>query len=50
MKFVPFELRTALVIAAATVAPMVPLALLEFPLVELIQKLGSVAIGGVGDR
>jgi hypothetical protein len=50
MKFVPFELRTALVIAAATVAPMVPLALLEFPLVELIQKLGSVAIGGVGER
>jgi hypothetical protein len=47
MWFVPFELRSVVIILVATLLPMVPLALLEIPLLELVKKLGAVAIGGV---
>jgi hypothetical protein len=47
MRFVPIDLRTVLVIAVATALPMMPVALMEVPIKELIQKLGAVALGGV---
>jgi hypothetical protein len=47
MRLVPIEIKTALIIAAATLGPMVPVALLQVPLKELIKKLGAVALGGV---
>jgi hypothetical protein len=50
MKPFPFELSNALIIVAATILPMIPVAMLEIPLLELIRKLGAVTLGGVGER
>lgn len=45
MRLVPVDLRVLLVLAAATLAPMVPLVLLEVPLLELLKNMGAVVLG-----
>jgi len=45
MSLVPFGRRALLAVLAATVVPIVPLALREVPLIELVQKVGGAALG-----
>ncbi len=47
MRPFPFNLYTIAVIALAVLVPMIPLALMEVPLVELFRKLSGVAMGGL---
>ena len=47
MRPIPFSLYTILVIALAVLTPMIPLALMEVPLVQLLRKLSGVAMGGL---
>jgi hypothetical protein len=42
----PFGLGDLLPVTLAVVAPMIPVALLRIPLLELIRTLGSMALGG----
>ena len=46
MRPLPFSLYTILIIALAVLVPMIPLALMEVPLVELLRKLSGIAVGG----
>jgi len=48
MRIVPFGPRALIAIAAAAVAPMVPVALLGVPLPELLAKLAGTLIGKPG--
>jgi hypothetical protein len=45
MRLVPVRVRDMLPVAAAVVAPTIPVILLRIPLVELLRKLGSIAVG-----
>ena len=45
MRPVPFAPRAAIFIAAAALAPMIPVALLRVPVVELLKAIGSVLLG-----
>jgi hypothetical protein len=47
MRILPFGPRELAIVGAAVLAPMLPLAMLQIPLIELIQKLGHVAMGGL---
>jgi hypothetical protein len=47
MRPFPFNLYTILIIALAVLVPMIPLALMEVPLVQLLRKLSGVATGGL---
>jgi hypothetical protein len=47
MRPVPFGRRTLVIVVAAVVLPIVPLALMTVPLVELVRKLGAVVLGGL---
>jgi hypothetical protein len=47
MRLAPFGVRDAILVAAAVLAPMLPLALLQIPLSELVKKLGAVVLGGM---
>jgi hypothetical protein len=47
MRPFPFSLYTVVIIALAVLVPMIPLALMEVPLVELLRKLSGVAMGGL---
>lgn len=47
MRPFPLSLYTILIIALAVLVPMIPLALMEVPLVELLRKLSGVAMGGL---
>jgi len=47
-RFVPFSPRTIIAIAAAALAPMIPVALMGIPLSELLLKLGGAMIGKPG--
>jgi hypothetical protein len=47
MRPFPFSLYTILIIVLAVLVPMIPLALMEVPLVELLGKLSGVAMGGL---
>jgi hypothetical protein len=42
----PFGLRDLIPVALAVVAPMIPVALLRIPLLELLRTLGAMALGG----
>jgi hypothetical protein len=48
MRLWPFGLRTAGTIALAALLPMIPVALLEMPLTELLSKLGGAMLGKPG--
>ena len=48
MRFWPFGLRTAATIALAALLPMIPVALLQMPLTELLSKLGGAMLGKPG--
>jgi hypothetical protein len=48
MRFVPFGPRTVIAIAAAALAPMLPVALMGVPLSELLLKLGGTMLGKPG--
>ena len=45
MRPVPFAPMSAIVIAVAALAPMIPVALLRVPVVELLKTIGSVLLG-----
>ena len=47
MRPLPFILHTVITVALAVLLPMIPLALMEVPLVELIKKLSGTALGGM---
>ena len=44
-RLLPFAPRLAVMVACAAVAPVLPVALLEVPLAELLAKLGGVFLG-----
>jgi hypothetical protein len=46
MRIVPFGVRALVIVVLAVIVPMIPLALLELPLIELVRKLLSIALGG----
>lgn len=46
MRPLPFNLYTIITIALSVLAPMIPLALMEVPLLQLLRKLSGVAVGG----
>ena len=48
MRLVPFSLRTVMLIAAAALLPMIPVALLGMPLPELLLKLAGALLGKPG--
>ena len=48
MWFLPFGPRTVVAVAAAALAPMIPVALLEVPLRQLLLRLGGALIGKPG--
>ena len=45
MRPVPFAPRSAILIAVAALAPMIPVALLRVPVVELLKTIGAVLLG-----
>jgi hypothetical protein len=47
MRILPFGPRELAIVGGAVLAPMVPLAMLQIPLLELVQKLGHAALGGL---
>jgi hypothetical protein len=47
MRPLPFTLHTVIIVALAVLLPLVPLALMQVPLVELIKKLSGTALGGM---
>jgi len=47
MRPLPFNLYNLIFIALAVLVPMVPLALMQVPLLELLGKLSGVAAGGI---
>jgi hypothetical protein len=47
MRLFPLSLRLVMVLAGAMLAPMVPLVLLQIPLLEILKKLSAVALGGL---
>lgn len=49
MRPMPFSTRSIIAVALAVLAPMLPLALMEVPLLELISRLSGVGLGGVPD-
>ena len=48
MRFVPFGPRAVIAIAAAALAPMLPVALLGVPLDQLLKKLAGTLLGKPG--
>lgn len=46
MRPLPFNLYTIITIALSVLMPMIPLALMEVPLLELLRRLSGVAVGG----
>jgi hypothetical protein len=46
MRIVPFGARTLGIVVLAVILPMIPLALLELPLLELVRKVLAIALGG----
>jgi hypothetical protein len=48
MRFWPFGLRTVMTIAFAAVLPMIPVALIQMPLTELLSKLAGTMLGKPG--
>jgi hypothetical protein len=48
MRIVPFGPRAIMAVAAAAVAPMIPVALLGIPLTQLLGKLGGAFLGKPG--
>jgi hypothetical protein len=48
MRVVPFGPRTVIVVAAAALAPLIPVALLGIPLPDLLAKLGGAFLGKPG--
>ena len=47
MRVVPIGARAIAIIVAAVVIPMIPLVLMQVPLMELVRKLGAIALGGL---
>lgn len=47
MRIVPFGAREITLIVAATAIPIIPLVLLQLPLLELLKKLGGIVVGGL---
>jgi hypothetical protein len=47
MRPLPLSLYTVITIALAVLVPMIPLALMQVPLVELLRKLSGIAAGGI---
>lgn len=47
MRLVPFRARAIIWVVAAIMVPMFPLILLRVPLLDLLQKLAGIALGGV---
>jgi hypothetical protein len=47
MRPLPFNLFTIAIIALAVLVPMIPLALMQVPLVELLRRLSGIAVGGI---
>ena len=45
MRPVPFAPMSAILIAVAALAPMIPVALLRVPVAELLKTIGSVVLG-----
>lgn len=48
MRLVPFSPRTVMLVAAAALVPLIPVALLGIPLPELLKKLGGAFLGKPG--
>jgi hypothetical protein len=47
MRPLPLSLYTILIVGLAVLVPMIPLALMQVPLVELLRKLSGIAAGGI---
>jgi hypothetical protein len=47
MRILPVGTRAALLIAAAVIVPIVPVALMQIPIGELLHKIGSIGLGGL---
>ena len=47
MRVIPFGARALVVIAAAVLAPTIPLVLRQIPFDELVRKIGGLAMGGL---
>ena len=45
MRPVPFSPNSVIPIAVAALAPMIPVALLRVPVVELLKTIGAVVLG-----